>query len=98
VIALAPEAEAQLAALELYYLEKRRPQALRNLAHALAEVSLLILDNPGRGAAAPRPYPELAEHGLLWLKQHRYWFAYDPKGPTIAGIFFETSDMPGRMP
>jgi hypothetical protein len=29
-------------------------------------------------------YPEFAEHGLLWLKQHRYWFAYDPKGPIIA--------------
>jgi len=31
VIALSPEASEQLEALERFYIEKRRPQALRNL-------------------------------------------------------------------
>ena len=94
MIALTPEASAQLEALERYYIEKQRPQAIRNLGHALAEASLIILNAPERGMSAPRPYPELAELKLSWLKRGRYWIAYDPAGPIIAGVFFETNDIP----
>ena len=42
MISLSAEASAQVLALDRYYTEKQRPQALRNLAHALAEVSLIV--------------------------------------------------------
>ena len=97
MIALSPEASAQLDALERFYIERQRPQALRNLGYALAEASLVILNAPERGRPFPRPYPELAAVGLSWLKRGRYWVAYDPVGPIIAGVFFETDDLPNRM-
>jgi len=96
VISLTPEASAQLDEFERYYIEQQRPQALRNIGHALAEASLVILNAPQRGLAALRPYPELATLELLWLKRGRYWVAYDPVGPIIAGIFFDTDDIPTR--
>ncbi len=97
MIALAPEASAQLDAFERLYIAQQRPQALRNLGHALAEASLVILNAPRRGLTAPRPYPELAALELLWLKRGRYWIAYDPAGPIIAGVFFDTDDIPNRV-
>jgi len=97
VIALSPEATAHVSALKNFYSERQRPQALRNLSHALATASLIILNAPERGMIAPRPYPKLADFGFLWLKSGRYWVAYDPKGPVIAGVFFETDDIPGRI-
>ena len=97
MIALTREASTQLDEFERYYIEHQRPQALRNLGHSLAEASLIILNAPQRGLAAPRPYPELASLGLLWLKRGRYWIAYDTAGPIIAGIFFDTGDIPNRV-
>ncbi len=97
MIALTPEASAQVEALERFYIEKGRPQALRNLGHALAEASLIIVNDPGRGLPAPRPYPGLASLGLSWMKRGRYWIAYDPAVPIIAGVFFETDDIPNRL-
>ena len=97
MITLTPEASFQLDTLERFYVEKQRPQALRNLGYALAEASLIILNAPERGLPAPRPYPALASLGLSWLKRGRYWIAYDPAGPIIAGVFFETDDIPNRV-
>ena len=100
MIAVSPEASAQIAALELFYVEKGRSQALRNLAHALAEASLIITNAPESGSAAPLPYPELAAFGLSWLKRGRCWIAFavaGPDGPRIAGVFFESDDIPNRM-
>ena len=97
MIALTPEASSQIDAFERHYVERQRPQALRNLGHALAEASLVILNAPQRGLASPRPYPELANLELLWLKRGRYWIAYDPVGPIIAGVFFDTDDIPSRV-
>ena len=94
MIALTPEARTQIAEFERYYVERQRPQALRNLGHALAEASLVILNAPQRGLVSPRPYPELASLDLLWLKRGRYWIAYNPVGPIIAGVFFDTDDIP----
>jgi plasmid stabilization system protein ParE len=97
LIALTPEASAQVEALERFYIDKQRPQALRNLGQALAEASLIITNAPSRGLPAPRPYPDLAALGLSWLKRGRYWIAYDPTVPIIAGVFFETDDIPNRV-
>lgn len=97
MIALTPEASAQVEALERYYVAMQRPQALRNLGHSLAEAGLIIANAPERGRPAPRPYPSLAGLGLSWLKRGRYWIAYDPAVPIIAGVFFETDDIPNRL-
>ncbi len=97
MLALTPEASAQLDAFERFYVDTHRPQALRNLGYPLAEASLVILNAPERGMSAPRPYPELAAFGLIWLKRGRYWIAYDPDGPIIAGVFFDTDDIPDRL-
>jgi hypothetical protein len=97
LIALTPEAARQVEALERFYADRQRAQALRNLGHALAEASLIIVNAPERGLPAPRPYPALASLGLSWLKRGRYWIAYDPAVPVIAGVFFETDDIPGRV-
>lgn len=97
MITLTPEASAQVEAFERFYVETQRPQALRNFGHALAEASLIILNAPERGLPAPRPYPELSALGFSWLKRGRYWIAYDPVGPVIAGVFFETDDIPNRV-
>ena len=63
----------------------------------LAEASIIILNVPGRGLPAPRPYPELSLLAHLWLKRGRYWIAYDLVGPVIAGVFFDTDDIPNRI-
>jgi plasmid stabilization system protein ParE len=97
LIALTPEAARHVEALERFYVDRQRPQALRNLGHALAEASLIIVNAPERGLPAPRPYPDLASLGLSWLKRGRYWIAYDPAVPVIAGVFFETDDIPDRV-
>lgn len=93
MIALTPEAARQVEAFERFYADRQRVQALRNLGHALAEASLIIANAPERGLPAPRPYPDLASLGLSWLKRGRYWIAV----PVIAGVFFETDDIPDRV-
>jgi plasmid stabilization system protein ParE len=97
LIALTPEAARQVEALERFYVDRQRAQALRNLGYALAEAGLIITNAPERGLPAPRPYPELASLGLGWLKRGRYWIAYDPVALVIAGVFFETDDIPDRI-
>ena len=97
LIALTPEADAQVEALEQFHIDRHRPEAMRNLDHALADASLVILDTPKRGTDAPGPYPDLAASGLLWLERGRYRIAYDPALPVVAGIFFETDDIPNRF-
>lgn len=47
---------------------------------------------------APRPYPQLARTGRAWIKEGRYWFSYTLEAPpVIAGVFFETANIPGRL-
>ncbi len=97
MIAFTPEARGQIEEFERYDVERQRPQALRNLGHALAEASLVILNAPHRGLASPRPYPESVSLELLWLKRGRYWIAYDPVGPIIAGVFFDSDNIQNRV-
>lgn len=97
MIALTPEASAQVESLERFFIENARPQALRNLGHALAEASLIILNAPERGMPALRRYPGLSALGFSRFKRGRYWIAYDPVDPIIAGVFFETDGIPNRL-
>lgn len=97
MIALTFEAAAQVAALEQFYVDRQRAAALRNLGYALAEASLIILNAPERGTRAPSPYPSLEAFRLSWIKRGRYWIAYDALIPIIAGVFFDTDDIPNRI-
>lgn len=58
---------------------------------------MVIANDPEWGLPAPRPYPGLAALGLSWMKRGRYRNAYDPAVPAIAGVFFETDDIPNRL-
>jgi hypothetical protein len=63
LIALTPEAAAQIDALERFTVEKARPRALRNLGHALTEAGLVVANAPERGLWEPQPYPSLVAFG-----------------------------------
>jgi len=84
--------------LTLYYEEKDRLAAARNLAAALESVKARIMRSPGAGLDAPRPYPELKVLGLKWMIEKNYWFAYTLTAPPmIAGIFHASADIPRRV-
>jgi plasmid stabilization system protein ParE len=98
VIALSSKADAQLYDLTLYYEEKDRLEAARNLAAALDTVKARIMRAAGAGLDAPRPYPELKALGLKWMIEENYWFAYTlTVPPVIAGIFHASADIPRRV-
>jgi hypothetical protein len=50
------------------------------------------------GLPTPRPYPMLRSADRLWINEGRYWIAYrvSPE-PTIAGVFYESANIPGRL-
>ena len=99
MIPLSPEAEAQLDALLDYYEQRDRPEATRNLISALEQAADQIERAPEAGLPAPRPYPSIASLGLHWIKMGAYWFAYAVAGstPVIAGVFYESADIPNRL-
>jgi len=84
-------------ALQRHYEELGRPAASRGLATALESAWDAIAANPSGSLPAPRPYPQLAQPGERWIKSGRYWIVYsETPPPVIAGVFFKTSDIPGR--
>jgi hypothetical protein len=98
VIELAARAALEVARLEEHYDQLGRPEAIRNLASALAEASDKIEGEPGTGMAAPRPYPSLVKPGRLWLHVHRYWIAYSTTNPpVILAILYDTANIPERI-
>jgi plasmid stabilization system protein ParE len=99
VIALSPEAEAQLDGLMAHYERLERIEAARNLLRALQSASARIERQPEAGLTAPRPYPLLASLGFRRIKEGAYWIAYGnaSDGPVIAGIHHDTSNIPDRV-
>ena len=97
MIVFTPRAGRQVRALQDHYEERGRPEASRRLAVALERAWASIAGNPGAGLPAPRPYPELARPGERWIESGRYWIVYQETPPVILGVFFETSDIPGRL-
>lgn len=92
---LSGEARKQVDDLRAYYRQKKRPEALRNLAAALAAVDGLIAQ--GKTFAAPRPYPGLARTGELWVEAQPYWIACRTERPrSILAVFYATNDILGR--
>ena len=72
MIALSPEAEAQLDALVSHFEALGRVEASINLQHALERARPRISQTPEAGLPAPRPYPALAKAGRLWIAEHKY--------------------------
>ena len=98
MIPLSPEAERQLDGLLEHYEGLGRVKAAERLFQALERASQLILDDPGAGLAAPRPYPWARRLGFLWIKEGRYWIAYrGGASAIILGVFYDAADIPGRL-
>ena len=70
------EALEQVRALRRHYETLARDAAIRALDRALADSEAKIERAPGAGMPAPRPYPQLAQQGWVWIKSGRYWVAY----------------------
>ena len=98
MIALSPEAEAQLDALIAYYEALGRVEASTNLLNALERARARISEKPEAGLPAPRPYPALAKAGRRWVIEGSYWISYNLKTPPIiSGVFYAMSDIPNRI-
>jgi len=98
VIAFSRRARKQLVELNRHFEERERPDAIRNLIAALRSALIAIEQDPDAGLPAPRPYPQLARQGTVWVKAGRYWIGYRRRPKlTIVAIFYETANIPGRL-
>ena len=92
------EALEQVRALHRHFETLARDTAIRALDRALVEAEAKIERAPAKGLPAPRPYPQLAQLGRLWVKSGRYWIAYQTgPAPVIVAVYFETANIPGRL-
>ncbi len=98
MIALSPEAEAQLDALIVHYEALGRIEASINLLNALERAKARIFERPEAGLPAPRPYPALAKVGRRWIIEGSYWISYSlTPPPVISGVFYAMADIPNRL-
>ena len=89
----------QIDELAAHYIAKRRPEAVRNLLAALKTAENVIVAGPRHPRSFPATYRSLARPGRAWIKQARYWIAYDLKQPpVIAAVFWEGADLSRRYP
>ena len=98
MIALSPEAEAQLDALIAHYEALGRVEASINLLNALERAKVRISETPEAGLPAPRPYPSLTNAGRRWVIEGTYWISYSLTAPpVISGVFYAMADIPNRL-
>jgi plasmid stabilization system protein ParE len=98
MIALSPEAEAQLDALIAHYEALGRLEASINLLNALERARARISEGPEAGLPSPRPYPSLAKAGRRWVIEGTYWISYSlTTPPVISGVFYAMADIPNRL-
>jgi plasmid stabilization system protein ParE len=92
-------AQQQVWELIEHYVEHEQRLAVQYLLQAVDEAKHRIAENPGIGAAFPKPYPTVAASGHRWFKVHRYWFAFRTAGSkaTITNVFFDTADIVRRV-
>jgi hypothetical protein len=105
LIAWSAKAERQVTALRHHYENLGRAAAARALLAALDEAERRIERDPSGGLPAPRPYPQLARYGLnlpdMACPGSRRAVTGSPNStghpPVIAGVFFETANIPRRL-
>lgn len=98
MIVLTPRAAQQVRALRQHYEELGRPEATRNLVTAIETAWQQITTSPSAGLPAPRPYPQVARRGRLWVQAGRYWIAYITRpSPAIIAVVYDAADIPGRL-
>jgi plasmid stabilization system protein ParE len=97
LIGLTARAQRRFRELRQHYEDRERPAATRGLIAALEEASRKIERARTSGLPASRPYSHLARPDRLWIKAGRYWIAYEPGTPVIAGVFYETANIPDRL-
>ena len=99
MIPLSAAAEAALGALTQHYAALGRDRAIDRLVESVETACARYEAGRGLFFDAPRPYPDLADLGFRWAKQGPYWIAFDDtgKGPVVAGVFYETADIPNRL-
>lgn len=92
-------ASRQFHALLDGYMRSGWDQAINNLVAAYREAAARIERDPTVGVPFPRPYPEIASWGFLWIKSHIYWIGYSiAEGhPVITNVFNDKHDIPGRI-
>lgn len=89
MIALSPEAEAQLDALIAHDEALGRVEASINLLNALERAKARISERPEAGLHAPRPYPSLAKAGRRRIIEGACWISYSATAPpVISGVFY----------
>jgi len=92
-------AQRQIDALVEYYLHLERPAAVANLRTAIEQAIERVERGNARSRSFPSVYRELVPLGMSWIKQHVYWFGYGTASDgvtTIANVFHERADIPGR--
>jgi hypothetical protein len=96
---LSAAAEAALDALTKHYAALGRDRATNRLAACVEAACARYESRRGRFLDAPRPYPRLADLGFRGTKEGAYWEAFQETGagPVVAGIFYETADIPNRL-
>jgi plasmid stabilization system protein ParE len=98
LIEYTPRAIRQIGALVRHYEDRHRPEAIRSLFVALDAAERRIESNPSAGLAAPRPYPQVARKGRVWVKAGRYWVVYSTaQPPVIVAVFYETANIPRQV-
>jgi plasmid stabilization system protein ParE len=89
----------QIGELTAHFRKKRRPEAIQNLLAALTRVEAAIAAGPRRTRAFPAGYRELARPGRAWVKEARYWIAYEQtEPPIIVAVFWDAADLGRRYP
>ena len=98
MIALSPEAEAQLDALIAHDEALGRVEASINLLNALERAKARISQRPEAGLHAPRPYLSLAKAGRRRIIEGACWISYSATAPpVISGVFYAMADIPNRL-
>lgn len=93
------KADRDIADFERHYKRLDRPEAIDNMRAAVDSAVDRIATDKARFLSAPRPYPSLANLGLLWTLSGRYWLSIlvEVDVAVITGVFFDEADIPGRI-
>ncbi|MCB8876689.1 type II toxin-antitoxin system RelE/ParE family toxin [Acidisoma silvae] len=98
MIGFTARAARQLQDLRQHFEYLERNEALKGLITAIGEAIEIIETQPGNGHPFPRPYPQLARAGRLWVKAGRYWVGYRlSRPPVIVAVFYDQADIPGHL-